>query len=431
MRSLTLTGGSSGASLVLGQGASGNITSTAARSGDYIFSLTNSTTTGNAASYLLGYVGAKFGGMVKYGPAFVVSTLQNMAAFSSTDGIALLPDASVASGGTSNIDFFTTGYSSAVKARFTSTGNLLIGTTTDMSGSGGLKVAGTTASTSTTSGSLQNAGGFGNAGTSVFGGLMTMTNPVSSSAYQTGFRLSSVAGSAPNSMPAVEWYSTSLGAATAAIDSQRISGSFASNLQLWTTTPGGTLTKAATFSSDQSLALTSTTPSTNTTTGALQVAGGVGVSGAGYFGGSVVGTSELRANSAASGRGWVATIASAGQTAFGVYQSGDSTNRFLINGAGDIYFGDGAGLLDVAFGRSAAGTGTFTGIIKVASTTASTLTTNGALVVTGGVGVGGAMNVGGAVAIGNTTSVAVAAASTHKVSILIGGVQYYLLASNV
>lgn len=169
---LTLTGGSSGASLVLGQGASGNITSTAARSGDYIFSLTNSTTTGNAASYLLGYVGAKFGGMVKYGPAFVVSPLQNMAAFSSTDGIALLPDASVASGGTSNIDFFTTGYSSAVKARFTSTGNLLIGTTTDMSGSGGLKVAGTTASTSTTSGALQVAGGVGIVGDTWLGGIL-------------------------------------------------------------------------------------------------------------------------------------------------------------------------------------------------------------------------------------------------------------------
>ena len=37
----------------------------------------------------------------------------------------------------------------------------------------------------------------------------------------------------------------------------------------------------------------------------------------------------------------------------------------------------------------------------------------------------------GAVAIGNTTAASVAAPSTHKVSILIGGVQYYLLASNV
>lgn len=43
----------------------------------------------------------------------------------------------------------------------------------------------------------------------------------------------------------------------------------------------------------------------------------------------------------------------------------------------------------------------------------------------------GAGTFSGAVAIGNSTASAVAAASTHKVSILIGGVQYYLLASNV
>ena len=43
----------------------------------------------------------------------------------------------------------------------------------------------------------------------------------------------------------------------------------------------------------------------------------------------------------------------------------------------------------------------------------------------------GAATFAGAVAIGNTTAVSVAAPSTHKVSILIGGVQYYLLASNV
>ena len=43
----------------------------------------------------------------------------------------------------------------------------------------------------------------------------------------------------------------------------------------------------------------------------------------------------------------------------------------------------------------------------------------------------GAATFAGAVAIGNTTAASVAAPSTHKVSILIGGVQYYLLASNV
>jgi UDP-N-acetylmuramyl pentapeptide phosphotransferase/UDP-N-acetylglucosamine-1-phosphate transferase len=37
----------------------------------------------------------------------------------------------------------------------------------------------------------------------------------------------------------------------------------------------------------------------------------------------------------------------------------------------------------------------------------------------------------GALAIGNTVAAAVAIASTHKVTIVIGGVTYYLLATNV
>jgi hypothetical protein len=37
----------------------------------------------------------------------------------------------------------------------------------------------------------------------------------------------------------------------------------------------------------------------------------------------------------------------------------------------------------------------------------------------------------GTVAIGNTVTAGIAVASTHKVAMLIGGVQYYLLASNV
>jgi hypothetical protein len=43
----------------------------------------------------------------------------------------------------------------------------------------------------------------------------------------------------------------------------------------------------------------------------------------------------------------------------------------------------------------------------------------------------GAATFSSSIAIGNTVTAAVAVASTHKVSILIGGVQYYLLASNI
>jgi hypothetical protein len=43
----------------------------------------------------------------------------------------------------------------------------------------------------------------------------------------------------------------------------------------------------------------------------------------------------------------------------------------------------------------------------------------------------GTAYISGAIAIGNSVAAGVAVASTHKVSIIIGGVQYYLLASNV
>jgi hypothetical protein len=68
--------------------------------------------------------------------------------------------------------------SATERARLTSTGNLLIGGTTDITGSGGLKVFGTTAASSTTSGALQvgsNVGLSGNAGgASYFGGNVTV-----------------------------------------------------------------------------------------------------------------------------------------------------------------------------------------------------------------------------------------------------------------
>jgi hypothetical protein len=72
----------------------------------------------------------------------------------------------IASTGTTPIRFWL----SSEVARFSPTnGNLLIGGTTDISGSGGLKVFGTTASTSTSSGALVVSGGVGVAGSQYLG----------------------------------------------------------------------------------------------------------------------------------------------------------------------------------------------------------------------------------------------------------------------
>lgn len=70
--------------------------------------------------------------------------------------------------------------------RFTSTGNLLLGTSTDIAGNGGLSVANTTDSTTTTTGSLITAGGLGVAKTLATGsGRILKTRSVVSAAATT------------------------------------------------------------------------------------------------------------------------------------------------------------------------------------------------------------------------------------------------------
>ena len=79
------------------------------------------------------------------------------------------------SGGSTSGKILFNSPSATERARLTTTGNLLIGTTTDMTGSGGLKIAGTTAATTTTSGALIVAGGVGVSGAGYFGGTLSVT----------------------------------------------------------------------------------------------------------------------------------------------------------------------------------------------------------------------------------------------------------------
>lgn len=101
-------------------------------------------------------------------------TLQNsvVTIADTTGAMAWAAGQTVSLRGGATTDAFTFGGGASEWGRFApTTGNLLIGGTTDITGSGGLKVFGTTAATSTTTGSLINAGGFGNAGALYVGGL--------------------------------------------------------------------------------------------------------------------------------------------------------------------------------------------------------------------------------------------------------------------
>jgi hypothetical protein len=148
--------------------------------------------------------------------------------------------------------------------RATSAQNVLIGTPTDMSGSAGLKVAGTTASTSTTTGSLINAGGFGNAGALFTGGAVTVGTYLD------------LAGDSAGSVTGYGIYRN-----TASNVGLGLTSGFA--LRAYHNTSTGRWI----FQSGTPVTVSDTTASTSTTTGSLINAGGFGNAGAAYFGGNL------------------------------------------------------------------------------------------------------------------------------------------------
>lgn len=119
------------------------------------------------------------------------------------------------------------------------------------------------------------------------------------------------------------------------------------------------------------LRTTATTVSTSTSTGALQVAGGVGIGGATYIGGVTNITNTTNASSTSTG----ALIVSGG---VGIAQN------LVVGGATNL---NGVTTVNNVLGVN--------GTISTSDATASTSTNTGALKVTGGVGVGGNVNIGG------------------------------------
>jgi hypothetical protein len=154
-------------------------------------------------------------------------------------------------------------------------------------------------------------------------------------------------------------------------------------------------TRNATFAAD--VAISGTTASTSTSSGALVVgngtSGGLGVGGALYVGsaGTFGGTVRV---STANGTAATFSLLQAGQQQWAVEIPASTTNLRLR--AVD------AGVDALTLGTN--GSGTFAGAVSISSTTASTGTSSGALVVSGGVGVAGAINAGGAITAGSDGS---------------------------
>lgn len=216
-------------------------------------------------------------------------------------------------------------------------GNVLIGGTTDISGSGGLKVFGSTSATSTTSGAFQVVGGVGIGG-AIFAGSSITVPDASALIFGSG----------------VQTY---------------IQGNGTTNLLNFYT--GNTVRCQI---SNTALTVNPSTASTSSTTGALVVTGGVGIGGA-------------------------FTVATTFQISSGVitwgqnYSSGTARGRLSWD-TGKVVI-DSYGTMDInTDGNNTRARFTSTGLTVITSTV-STSTTTGAIVVTGGVGIGGDMFVGG------------------------------------
>ncbi len=167
-----------------------------------------------------------------------------------------------------------------------------------------------------------------------------------------------------------------------------------------------------------SLAVSGTTASTSTTTGALTVTGGVGIGGICYPQGVRIEppvATQFPLYILGSNTTCVQLIAPNNvddYPALGIISSGDSSNRLvfgLTNGTPFFGLGPGNASRDIFVRRqsastlriagnsagSSAGNLEVTGQIRATASTASTSTTTGALTVTGGVGIGGNLHVGG------------------------------------
>jgi hypothetical protein len=251
-----------------------------------------------------------------------------------------------------------------------------------------LSISGTTASTSTTTGSLINAGGFGNAGAAHFGGLVR-----GNSSTNAFFRLENTGNTSPeltlNSNTSGNFRSIkfSHGAAATALWTIGYMGATAdTNLNFQSAT--GTVMQ---LTGPGVLSLSNTTASTSTTTGSLVNAGGFGNAGAAYFGQQVTAARPFMSTGAIT-----ANMTSAGGIGFAggganVYSFGANA---ATTGAFSVQLVSSDASLNITPFSLAAGTGAATFLNSVRSTSA-----------TGGIGY--ATGAGGAVTQGTSRTTGV------------------------
>jgi len=272
-------------------------------------------------------------------------------------------------------------------ATINSSGNLLIGGTTDITGSGGLKVFGTTASTSTTTGALQVAGGVGVAGALYAGGGLYGTGQVEAIAADSFLALR--AGST------LQGYLRGFSASSEIYLYNVLNGPLflGTNTATRITISGS---GGVTFGTASPLTLNATTASTSTTTGALQVAGGVGVAGALFVGGNIVSTGA--------GTHYLAADAT----------SAGSATLYLKSTSGASYIG-----FNESFniGTIASVGGAVTSVLSLTST--GNLTTGGSISTSAPTGGAGAWELG----VANTVT---PTAPNRTITIEIGGTVFYL-----
>jgi hypothetical protein len=164
------------------------------------------------------------------------------------------------------------------------------------------------------------------------------------------------------------------------------------------TTATNTLVEQVRISASGTVTISTATNSTSTTTGALQVVGGVGIGGA-LYAASINAVSSYNGTTASVALSLSNSYGNSTGTWFLPYASSGSFNPTTQNGDSAIIFhgltnGAGSALNIAPWSNTATGVRiTNLGVVTIASTASSTSTNIGALIVAGGVGIGGTLNV--------------------------------------